>query len=79
MDSELTTPPLKPPLQKTSAPRDYEPDDKDIEKLQKWHEERMLRKLRGEYESAILHLGQVVRTRSIRNSNRGAGLIISMV
>ncbi|CAL1709271.1 unnamed protein product [Somion occarium] len=59
-EPELTVPPLKPPLHNTSVPRDKEPDLEDLEKLKKWQEERMTRKLRGEYESAVLHLGQVV-------------------
>ena len=57
---ELTTPPLKPPLQNTSVPRDREPDAADLEKLQKWHNERMARKLRGEYETAVFHLSELV-------------------
>ena len=32
----------------------------DLEKLRKWQEERIARKLRGEYESAVLHLAEVV-------------------
>ncbi len=57
--SELTVPELKPPLQNTSAPRDKEPEG-DLEKLRKWQEDRVTRKLRGEYESAVLHLSEVV-------------------
>jgi outer membrane protein insertion porin family len=49
---------LRPPLQSTSHPRDNEPDD--LEKLKKWQEDRLQRKLRGEYESALLHLNEVV-------------------
>lgn len=59
-DSELTAPPLQPPLLNTSSPRDKEPDALELEKLQKWQEERLGRKLRGEYESAVLHLAEVV-------------------
>lgn len=59
-DSELTAPPLKPPLSNSSAPRDKEPDAADLNKLRKWQEERIARKLRGEYESAVLHLAEVV-------------------
>lgn len=29
-------------------------------KISKWQEQRIARKLRGEYESAVLHLSQVV-------------------
>ncbi|THG97311.1 hypothetical protein EW026_g4663 [Hermanssonia centrifuga] len=59
--SELTVPELKPPLQNTSAPRDKEPEG-DLEKLRKWQEDRVTRKLRGEYESAVLHLSEVVNS-----------------
>ncbi|TCD68158.1 hypothetical protein EIP91_011436 [Steccherinum ochraceum] len=59
-DFELTTPPLKPPLQNTSAPRDREPEDADLARLKAWHEERMARKLRGEYETAVFHLSELV-------------------
>ncbi|EMD31954.1 hypothetical protein CERSUDRAFT_119283 [Gelatoporia subvermispora B] len=59
-DSELEAPPLRPPLQNTSAPRDGEPSAGDLEKVLKWQEERIARKLRGEYESAVLHLAEVV-------------------
>jgi outer membrane protein insertion porin family len=52
--------PLKPPLANTSSPRDREPDFGDVEKLRRWQEERIARKLRGEYESAVLHLSEVV-------------------
>ncbi|KZT68930.1 hypothetical protein DAEQUDRAFT_711147 [Daedalea quercina L-15889] len=58
--STLDAPPLKPPLANTSAPRDKEPKEADFEKLRKWQEERIARKLRGEYESAVLHLAEVV-------------------
>jgi outer membrane protein insertion porin family len=52
--------PLKPPLQNSASPRLQEPDDSDLEKLRKWQEERLTRKLRGEYESAVLHLSELV-------------------
>ena len=51
---------LRPPLVNTSSPRDQEPVDKDLDKIRKWQEDRIERKLRGEYESAILHLSQVI-------------------
>ncbi|TFK47553.1 hypothetical protein OE88DRAFT_1685927 [Heliocybe sulcata] len=51
---------LKPPFQNSSAPRDKEPDD--LEKLRRWQEERLARRLRGEYESAYLRLGELVNT-----------------
>ncbi|GLB39335.1 putative surface antigen [Lyophyllum shimeji] len=52
-------PQLKPPLHDSSSPRDKEPDN--VEKLLKWQEERIARKLRGEYESAVLHLAELVQ------------------
>jgi outer membrane protein insertion porin family len=52
--------PLKPPLQNSASPRLQEPDDSDLEKLRKWQEERLTRKLHGEYESAALHLSELV-------------------
>ncbi|KAI0938849.1 hypothetical protein AcV5_000440 [Taiwanofungus camphoratus] len=72
-DSELTAPPLKPPLSNSSAPRDKEPDAADLNKLRKWQEERIARKLRGEYESAVLHLAEVV------NSNLSTPLRIASI
>lgn len=59
-ENELTAPSLKPPLHNSSAPRDREPDPGDLEKIKKWQEERITRKLKGEYESALLHLSSVV-------------------
>lgn len=59
-DFELITPQLNPPLKNSASPRDLEPTPQEIEKLRKWQEDRIARKLRGEYESAILHLSQVV-------------------
>ena len=57
--SELDVPPLKPPLHNSSAPRDGE-IEVDLRKLKQWQEERIARRLRGEYESAVLHLAEVV-------------------
>ncbi|KAJ4472138.1 surface antigen-domain-containing protein [Lentinula aciculospora] len=51
---------LKPPLQNSSSPLDQEP--LEIQKLRKWQEERMTRKLRGEYESATLHLADLINS-----------------
>jgi outer membrane protein insertion porin family len=53
-----TSHPLKPPLHSTLSPRDKEPDD--LAKLKKWQEERIARKLRGEYESAVFYLSEIV-------------------
>ena len=63
MDDEepkVVAPPLRPPLANTSVPRDHEPDAAEIEKLRKWQEERIERRIRGEYESAVMHLTEVV-------------------
>jgi outer membrane protein insertion porin family len=54
---------LKPPFHNTSSPRDKEPDD--LAKLMKWQEDRIARKLRGDYESAVLHLSEVVSDLSL--------------
>lgn len=59
METTLAPPPLKPPLQTSSKPRDKEPDD--VQKLLQWQEDRIRRKLSGEYESAVLHLSELVR------------------
>ncbi|RDX46703.1 hypothetical protein OH76DRAFT_1406788 [Lentinus brumalis] len=59
-DLEPQAPPLQPPLHNTSSPRDREPDPTDIEKYRKWWEERKLRKLRGQYESALVQLSELV-------------------
>ena len=59
-DTEPTAPPLRPPLHDTSSPRDREPNAADIEKYKKWWEERKLRKLRGQYESALVQLSELV-------------------
>lgn len=64
-DSELHPPPLRPPLHNSSAPRDEEPDV-ELEKLKKWQQERMERRMRGEYESMLLHLGELVFRASSR-------------
>ncbi|KAJ7255225.1 surface antigen-domain-containing protein [Mycena rebaudengoi] len=70
---DAKTPDLKPPLQNSSSPRDFEPDERDIEKIRKWQEERMSKRLRGEYESAVLHLSEVI------NSNLSTRTQISSV
>lgn len=59
-DDNVSSSTLRPPLHDSSSPRDKEP--KEIEKLRKWQEERITRKLKGEYESAIVHLSEVVNT-----------------
>ena len=64
-DAEPTAPPLRPPLHDTSSPRDREPNAADIEKYKKWWEERKLRKLRGQYESALVQLSELVSIYSV--------------
>lgn len=49
---------VKGPLRNSSSPREKEP--KEFEKVRKWQEARIERRLRGEYESAVMHLQQVV-------------------
>ena len=48
---------LRPPPHNSSSP-----GDKETEKLLKWQEERIARKLRSEYESAVFHLSEIVST-----------------
>ena len=64
-DAEPTAPPLRPPLHDTSSPRDREPNAADIEKYKNWWEERKLRKLRGQYESALVQLSELVSIYSV--------------
>jgi hypothetical protein len=59
---EEKPPGLRPPLQNSSSPRDFEPDERDIEKIRQWQHQRIEKKLRGEYESAVMHLSEVVST-----------------
>jgi hypothetical protein len=59
LDEKVEAPPLRPPLANTSLPSDKEPDG--LEKIRKWQEERIARKLRGEYESSVMHLTELVR------------------
>lgn len=71
-DSEPTAPPLQPPLKNTSSPRDREPDPADIEKYRKWWEERKLRKLRGQYESALVQLSELVSVSRVVRDGKSA-------
>ncbi|KAI0819457.1 surface antigen-domain-containing protein [Trametes gibbosa] len=72
-DLEPQAPPLQPPLQSTASPREPEPDAVDIEKYKKWWEERKLRKLRGQYESALVQLSGLI------DENRSTPLNIASV
>ncbi|KIJ61488.1 hypothetical protein HYDPIDRAFT_169719 [Hydnomerulius pinastri MD-312] len=51
---------IRPPLQPSDRPAHNEPSPEDLDKLRAWHEERLQRKLRGEYESERLHLAELV-------------------
>ncbi|KAK7060187.1 hypothetical protein VNI00_000952 [Paramarasmius palmivorus] len=51
---------LKPPLHDSSRPRDQEPVE--VQKLRKWQEERVARRLRGEYESAVFKLSDLINS-----------------
>ena len=62
-DEKVEAPPLRPPLANTLSPSEKEPDD--LEKIRKWQEERIARKLRGEYESSVMHLTEIVRVSRI--------------
>ncbi|KZV87741.1 hypothetical protein EXIGLDRAFT_773379 [Exidia glandulosa HHB12029] len=64
--------PLRAPLANTSSPRDAEPED-DIEVLLRWQEDRMKRRLAGEYESAVVRIAELV------NGNLDAPARISAV
>lgn len=61
-EDNISPPILRPPLHNSSSPRDKEPEE---DKLRKWQEERIARRLRGEYESAIMHLSELVSTYSL--------------
>jgi len=65
LDEKVEAPPLRPPLVNTSSPSDKEPEPDDLEKIRKWQEERIARKLRGEYESSVMHLTELVRVSRI--------------
>lgn len=51
---------IRGPLNSTKSTKDHEPPEEELEKIRKWQEERIERKLRGEYESALLHLDGLV-------------------
>ncbi|KAF9445599.1 hypothetical protein P691DRAFT_805471 [Macrolepiota fuliginosa MF-IS2] len=61
MDDHVEPPKLSPPLQDTSRPRDKEPKD-DVEKILEWQQQRIARRLRGDYESAVVHLSHLINS-----------------
>ncbi|KAF9041211.1 surface antigen-domain-containing protein [Panaeolus papilionaceus] len=58
MDNDNDHPQLSPPLHNSSSPRDKEP--KEFNDFKKWREERIQRRLKGEYESYIMHLSELI-------------------
>lgn len=62
-DEKVEAPPLRPPLADTSSPSDKGLND-DLEKIRKWQEERIARRLRGEYESSVMHLTELIQNNS---------------
>ncbi|KAF8630232.1 hypothetical protein AX15_003034 [Amanita polypyramis BW_CC] len=50
---------LSPPLHNSASPRDNEPDS-DVQKILEWHSKRRERILRGEYESQLHRLSELV-------------------
>jgi len=46
------------PLHNSAQPRHKEPED--LQKLRQWQQQRLQRRLRGDYESAVIHLSHVV-------------------
>ncbi|KAK7059619.1 SAM50-like protein SPAC17C9.06 [Favolaschia claudopus] len=59
---EKQPPGLRPPLQNTSSARELEPDERDLDKIRTWQQQRIEKKLRGEYESAVMHLSEVLNS-----------------
>ncbi|KAG9000288.1 hypothetical protein FRB90_011865 [Tulasnella sp. 427] len=60
-DEEPIVPPrFTTPLRSTSSPRDHEPTDASLEELRRWQQQRAERKLRGEYESQVKKLVEVI-------------------
>ncbi|EKM75679.1 hypothetical protein AGABI1DRAFT_116270 [Agaricus bisporus var. burnettii JB137-S8] len=51
---------LIPPLRNSAQPRDKEPAGKNIDKLIHWQRQRIERRLRGDYESAVIHLSSLI-------------------
>jgi outer membrane protein insertion porin family len=58
MDDHVEAPGLQSPLHNTAQPRDKEPDE--VQRILEWQQKRIERRLRGDYESAVVHLSQLV-------------------
>jgi hypothetical protein len=52
---------LKGPLQSTKTPKDGEPSDLFDRKLFEWQKSRLERQIKGEYESKVFRLNELVR------------------
>ncbi|KAG8916306.1 hypothetical protein FRC01_003239 [Tulasnella sp. 417] len=59
-EEPIVPPPFSTPLRNTSTSRDQEPTDASLEELRRWQQQRVERKLRGEYESQVKKLVEVV-------------------
>jgi outer membrane protein insertion porin family len=60
---------LAPPLHNSAQPRDKEPAAEGIDKLLHWQQQRIARRLRGDYESAVIHLSSLVGVFSPPSAN----------
>ncbi|KAJ7054448.1 surface antigen-domain-containing protein [Mycena amicta] len=61
-DDDVVVPPLRPPLHRSASPRDLELDEKDLDRIRQWQQARIDKKLRGEYESALIHLQDIINS-----------------
>ncbi|KIJ30510.1 hypothetical protein M422DRAFT_36524 [Sphaerobolus stellatus SS14] len=61
-EEEVLKPDLRPPLVNTSAPQDKEPSTDDLDFFRKWQEARQQRRLKGEYESHVIRLTELVNS-----------------
>jgi outer membrane protein insertion porin family len=58
-------PPLNPPLQNTSpSGAGSGPYAEEVKKIREWEKKRMEKKMRGEYETAVVLLSEVVSAKS---------------
>ncbi|KAJ7089333.1 surface antigen-domain-containing protein [Mycena belliarum] len=61
MDEETPPPPkLRPPLQNSRNIRDFEPDERDLQKIRDWQKKRVEQQLQGQYTSAVQNLADVI-------------------
>ncbi|KXN80814.1 SAM50-like protein SPAC17C9.06 [Leucoagaricus sp. SymC.cos] len=56
----IDLPTLRPPLHNSAQPRDKEPDE--LVKILEWQQKRLERRIRGDYESAIVHLSHLINS-----------------